>query len=123
MPENEILTPRQQAARENGARSRGPITPEGKAKSARNSLKHGLCGQLNIALDNELPAERRGDIEAWLAGHPDDAERVRAALEIEGIEVPVFGGANCLTLRVCAQIYCDRVDIERLGDAVAKLPT
>ena len=53
----------------------------------------------------------------------DDAERVRAALEIEGIEVPVFGGANCLTLRVCAQIYCDRVDIERLGDAVAKLPT
>ena len=34
--------------------------------------------ELHAYVDNELPAERRGDIEAWLAGHPDDAERVRA---------------------------------------------
>ena len=34
--------------------------------------------ELHAFVDNELPAERRGDVEAWLAGHPDDAERVQA---------------------------------------------
>ena len=52
----------------------------------------------------------------------DDAERTRAALEAAGIEVPVYSGADEMTLRVCAQIYCDRADIERLADAVVKLP-
>ena len=60
---------------------------------------------------------------AALGSTRDDAERVRAALETEGIEVPIYAGAEELTLRVCAQIYCDRADIERLGDAVVKLPT
>src|SRR4051812_23290394 len=34
--------------------------------------------ELHAYVDNELPAERRGDVEAWLATHPDDAERVQA---------------------------------------------
>src|SRR5258708_5917864 len=34
--------------------------------------------ELHAYVDNELPAERRSDVEAWLAGHPDDAERVRS---------------------------------------------
>src|SRR5882757_5903924 len=34
--------------------------------------------ELHAYVDNELPAERRGDVEAWLATHPDDAERVRS---------------------------------------------
>ena len=34
--------------------------------------------ELHAYVDNELPAERRGDVEAWLAMHPDDAERVRS---------------------------------------------
>jgi isopenicillin-N epimerase len=59
---------------------------------------------------------------AVLGSTRDDAERTRAALEAEGIEVPVYAGADELTLRVCAQIYCDRADIEHLGDAVVKLP-
>ena len=33
--------------------------------------------ELHAYVDNELPAERRGDVEAWLATHPDDAERVQ----------------------------------------------
>src|SRR5215472_16516499 len=32
--------------------------------------------ELHAYVDNELPAERRGDVEAWLAAHPEDAERV-----------------------------------------------
>src|SRR6202051_4127572 len=34
--------------------------------------------ELHAYIDNELPAERRGDVEAWLAAHPDDAGRVQS---------------------------------------------
>ncbi len=34
--------------------------------------------ELHAYVDNELPAERCGDVEAWLATHADDAERVRS---------------------------------------------
>jgi isopenicillin-N epimerase len=50
----------------------------------------------------------------------DDAHRLRADFGAAGIEVPVFGGEE-LTLRVCAQIYCDRADIEHLGDTALRL--
>lgn len=32
--------------------------------------------ELHAYVDGELPAERRTDVEAWLASHPEDAERV-----------------------------------------------
>ncbi|WP_159007250.1 anti-sigma factor [Bradyrhizobium sp. S69] len=34
--------------------------------------------ELHAYVDNELPAERRADVEAWLIAHPDDAERVQS---------------------------------------------
>jgi anti-sigma factor RsiW len=34
--------------------------------------------ELHAYVDDELPAERRGDVEAWLTAHPDDAERVQS---------------------------------------------
>jgi anti-sigma factor RsiW len=34
--------------------------------------------ELHAYVDNELPAERRIDVESWLATHPDDAERVQS---------------------------------------------
>src|SRR6478736_9480036 len=34
--------------------------------------------ELHAYVDNELPAERRGDVEAWLAAHPEAAERVQS---------------------------------------------
>ncbi len=34
--------------------------------------------ELNAYVDGELPADRRGPVEAWLATHPDDAAKVAA---------------------------------------------
>ena len=59
---------------------------------------------------------------AQLGSSADDAERIRADLELAGIEVPVYPGPDGLTLRASAQVYCDRPDIERLADTVVKLP-
>ena len=46
-----------ESSRINGARSRGPVTPIGKATAAQNSTKHGLCSR-DVVLTNEDP-------EAW----------------------------------------------------------
>jgi hypothetical protein len=40
------------ASRENGKKSRGPLTPEGKRNSSRNSLRHGMLAR-TIVLDGE----------------------------------------------------------------------
>ena len=52
-------TARAAASRKNGARSQGPRTAAGKARSARNALTHGLRSRRAVLLDDEDAAEFR----------------------------------------------------------------
>src|ERR1700687_783544 len=64
--------------------------------------------ELHAYVDNELPTERRGDVEAWLAAHPDDAERVQSWRTM----------AEALHARydsVADEAVPKRLEIERLG--------
>jgi hypothetical protein len=59
-----------ETARANGAKSRGPTTAEGKEKSSRNAIKHGLtAGTGNILLDSEDPGEFEETLNKLLGIH------------------------------------------------------
>jgi hypothetical protein len=88
MPSFGLPSARAEASRRNGAKARGPKTPEGKARSAQNALKHGFRAQKRIVLPGEdgaafLPAPARHSLS--LLRHsplPDagaDAQTIRPA--------------------------------------------
>jgi len=55
-----ISSARAEASRRNGAKSRGPKTFEGKARSAQNALKHGMRAEKYVVLPEEDAAEFAG---------------------------------------------------------------
>src|SRR3954469_13465959 len=63
--------------------------------------------ELHAYVDSELPAERRADVEAWLASHPGDAERVRSWLAMAG-------GVHARYDAVADEPVPQRLDVERL---------
>jgi hypothetical protein len=65
------------AARENGKKSRGPVTNQGKENSSRNALKHGLTAESAV-----LPGESEQDFAELLEAHKD-TYRPANAMEME----------------------------------------
>src|SRR3954469_7170793 len=67
-----------EASRLNGARSLGPATPSGKARSALNGTRHGLRGRTFVILPDEDPAEWTALLDGYLARfRPADAAETR----------------------------------------------
>jgi hypothetical protein len=67
-----INAARAEASRRNGAKSRGPKSAEGKARSSRNAIKHGLRARRRVLLGGESEAEFKrletALIEEWGSG-------------------------------------------------------
>ena len=76
-----------EASRLNGARSSGPVTETGKARSAQNGVRHGLTGRTFFLLPDEDPEEFREHKSTWLAAwRPRDfAEQDAAELAIRAL--------------------------------------
>jgi hypothetical protein len=99
------------ASRANGHLSRGPATPQGKLRSARTSLRHGLLARC-VALEDECPRT--------VAAQPPGASLGRLADALSGL---AGGPAIALIHRYEARLHlmCQRslhnFRVLRLADA------
>jgi uncharacterized protein (TIGR03435 family) len=125
------LLSRSDTARINGAKSRGPITPEGKARSSRNALKHGLTASFH-----PLPGESRTALQAFLAAHrttyrpvgPLEEELVHSLAvtrwrlrRIVNAEFNVFDNQLCLLDKEIKEEFSKIDDPGRFGFVFQKL--
>ena len=67
-----------EASRANGARSQGPVSPEGKQRSAMNAIRHGLLSQ-TVVLEGEDPEAFKTLLSAYIQRF-QPADRVELAL-------------------------------------------
>jgi hypothetical protein len=72
MTKKKISEKKLQANRRNAQKSTGPKTPEGKARSSRNAIKHGLLAQQILIDDDDDPNEKQEDFDQLLQGLIED---------------------------------------------------
>ena len=90
MPNKPKSSKKSAAARANGAKSHGPATAEGRARSSQNALRHGLAVRaaalptVSVVLDDESPADFQRLLDSYL-----DEFVPTSPLEVELIETMV----------------------------------
>lgn len=105
-----------EASRRNGARSHGPKTAAGKARSARNAIRHGLLAEINV-LDNESEPRFRRYFKAMI-------EKFQPADEIELGVVEEMAIASWKTRRAWAienNAFNTRMKTSNLGSELDRL--
>ena len=86
---------RTEAARTNGAKSQGPVTEQGKARSSRNAQSHGLCSEI-VVMEGESQEAFDALAAAIFASHvPATIEEADLVFEI---------AANRWRLRRCMEM-------------------
>ena len=105
-----------EASRLNGARSAGPVTADGKARSARNAVRHGLSGRTFFLLPDEDPEEFAAHEAEWLATwRPrDQAEREAALAAVRAMWREIRGD------RLEAQVLTGLVAAGKIADAAER---
>ncbi len=105
-------------ARRNGALSKGPITEAGKARSARNATRHGICAGSPAPLDPEDAAALAALRAAMLARHQplDEAEA-------HWVEELVFVAWRQQRLRAVEDKVLTQVEAVATGPALPSLAT
>ena len=73
--------------------------------------------ELSAYVDGELPADRRGAVEAWLATHPDDAAKVAAWRKLGDLVRVRYG--TVADEKPPARLEVDRLTRRRYGAMVA----
>jgi hypothetical protein len=95
-----VSSARAAASRKNGARSRGPKTAEGKARSAQNALKHGLRAQKHVV----LPEEDGGEFAALAAALVEELAPVGALQAVLAQRIAVAAWRLARADRIEAEI-------------------
>jgi hypothetical protein len=95
----QIGNARAEASRKNGAKSRGPKTEVGKARSAQNALKHGMRAEKHVVLPEEDAAEF-ADLEAALIAELAPVGALQAML------------ARRIAVAVWRLARADRIEVE-----------
>ena len=107
---------RAEASRKNGAKSRGPRTPEGKARSAQNALKHGMRAQKFLVLPDEDAAE----FEALEAALVEELAPVGALQAVLARRVAVAAWRLARADRIETELFEERRRARRPGPALIR---
>jgi len=95
-----------ETARANGAQSHGPVTPQGRATSSRNSLRHGLSSQTIV-----LPGESAEDFQSLIDSY---IEQFQPAGAVEADLVQTLAAARW-RLRRLQRMETEMFELEMLN--------
>ncbi len=116
-------------ARANGAKSHGPATPEGRARSSQNALRHGLATRaaalppMSIVLGDESTADFQRLLNSYL-----DEFAPTSPIEVELVETMASARwrlrrlANIETTLLANEILTSVDDVDRFFDDVDCIP-